>query len=549
MTKTKTKQLIWTKKPNQLQRSLTDFKKKADKQKNPTPKTAPKIFRLLKASTFWKEIPKIYLKSFKKKYFFKNCLLQKNLGKEKKEILSTNAALENSNLSFFFFKPWIPNQSASLTQRQIHLKELYSKLASGLTLEKRRDFWKANFGLTIQNLILQAASKDIDMPLTVSRKRLKLAASGVKTHAKIEFSELYRSHTEQNQLLVNSLQKAWLYQSLFEKKKSNHQIYFDFDRPKTAFQNHFQQQKKEPWADGLIFKRWAYFGFIERNRKANQNQKLKFKAYLRKRNPRMQKRNKLYWWRRKLLFNFYTNNRIKKNKAKRIKQVLGKIYFSFYGNLKKSQFSQLLKKNSRKKSKLVSRNENLLSFLENRLDIVVYRLNLAPSILWSRRLIQEGSIFLSNSFSFASWIFMYGQLKSLLFPLKLRDPKNLYQSQYWDPNQTRSKYKFLLKPMKKIHYLVQPGDLIQSAKTLRIKKMKSNSRLFQKPIQNNLYTATQTKKYLWKNSVLAPKAHSSFKELTLTPGKTTALFLFHTRFTDLPKNDRAKELFFRWITL
>ncbi len=50
--------------------------------------------------------------------------------------------------------------------------------------------------------------------------------------------------------------------------------------------------------------------------------------------------------------------------------------------------------------------------------------------------------------------------------------------------------------MKKIHYLVQPGDLIQSAKTLRIKKMKSNSRLFQKPIQNNLYTATQTKKYL-----------------------------------------------------
>ena len=263
----------------------------------------------------------------------------------------------------------------------------------------------------------------------------------------------------------------------------------------------------------------------------------------------MQKKNKLYWWRRKLLFNFYTNNRVKKHKAKRIKQVLGKIYFSFYGNLKKQQFRKILKKNNKKKSKFLSQKENLLSFLENRLDIVVYRLNLAPNIWWSRRLIQEGSIFISNSFSFASWIFMYGQLKYFLFPLKLRDPKNLYKIKYWEPSQKQSKYKFLLKPIKKIHYLVQPGDFIQSAKTLRIKKMKSNSRLFQKPVPNNLYTTTKTKKYVWKNSVLAPKAYSSLKELTPSAGRTTALFLFHTRFTDLSKNDRAKELFFRWITL
>jgi ribosomal protein S4 len=61
--------------------------------------------------------------------------------------------------------------------------------------------------------------------------------------------------------------------------------------------------------------------------------------------------------------------------------VIGKIYFPFYGHLKQKQFEKLLIKNKKKKSKLLNKNENLLSSLENRLDVVVYRLNLAPNIL------------------------------------------------------------------------------------------------------------------------------------------------------------------------
>jgi len=58
---------------------------------------------------------------------------------------------------------------------------------------------------------------------------------------------------------------------------------------------------------------------------------------------------------------------------------VGKIYFPFYGHLKQKQFNKILKK--KKKSQFLNKNETVLSSLENRLDVVVYRLNLAPNIL------------------------------------------------------------------------------------------------------------------------------------------------------------------------
>ena len=188
------------------------------------------------------------------------------------------------------------------------------------------------------------------------------------------------------------------------------------------------------------------------------------KDYLRKWNPRFQKRNQLYWWRRKLLFDFYQKNRVKSDKAKRIKQVIEKLYFPFYGHLKKKQFQKILKK--KKKSRFLTKNETVLSSLENRLDVVVYRLNLAPNILWARRLIQEGSIYVNNIFSFSTWTSIYGQFKRLNFPLKLRDPKNLYKFRFWNPNQHLSKFKFLLKPTKK-------NSLFSSTRGFNTKRKKS----------------------------------------------------------------------------
>lgn len=483
--------------------------------------------------------------------FEEKSLLSKTMWQRKKKLSLLNQPLENSKLSPFFFKPWVKGKKFFLTERQKYLKELYGQCNNNLYLKERKNFLKTSFGEILKTAYLH--SPDVKA-LWVSA-RVILSYKKRKNKKKFYLKKvpwvLVRSHKKQYKKLINSLQKGWLYQTLLKKNPSRNARYFELDRPHTAFQNHFRQQKKEPWLDPLVFKRWAYFGFIERNRKELRvnHQPLKLKEYLRKRNPRFQKRNKLYFWRRKLLFKFYHNNRIKKKKAKRIKQVLGKIYFPFYGNLKKKQFAAILKNNKKKKSQLLNKNEKILSSLENRLDVVVYRLNLAPNILWARRLILEGSIFVSNMFSFQNWILMYSQVKHLMFPLKLRDPKNLYKTKNWLPNKNSSKFKFLLKPIKKIHYLVKPGDLIQSAKTLRINKIKNNTRLLKKPMNKNLYTIKKIQKYNWSNATKSPKAFSFFKWKEPVKHITASLFLFDARFTDFKRNDRARELFFRWITL
>jgi len=369
---------------------------------------------------------------------------------EKKETVLLNTRLK-SKLSLFFFKPWIKNKRIHLTKKQAYLEKLYTQYKKRYSLKKRKDFLKTSFGEILKTTLLNSElKKALWLSGRVLLKYKKVQRLNQKRFylKKIPWS-LVKPHGKQYEILINSMQKGWLYENLLRGKYSRTAKHFVLERPQTAFQNHYRQQKKEPWVDSLLFKRWAYFGFIEKYKKETRTRNLKMKNYLQKWNPRFQKRNQLYWWRRKLLFDFYHKNWIKKDKAQRIKQVLGKIYFPFYGHLKQKQFNTILNKKKKIKSQLLSKNENVLSSLENRLDVVVYRLNLAPNILWARRLIQEGSIFVNNVFSFPAWTSIYGQFKQLSFPLKLRDPKNLYKTSFWNPNQRISKFKFLLKPTKK----------------------------------------------------------------------------------------------------
>lgn len=468
---------------------------------------------------------------------------------EKKEAILLIQGLK-SKLSPFFFKPWIKNKKVRLTKRQDYLEKLYDQYKKTYSLKKRKDFLKTSFGEILKTTHLNSELKRglwLSARILLKYKKIKQLNKKRFYLKKIPWS-LVKPHGKQYEILTNSIKKGWLYENLLKGKYSRNAKHFVIDRPQTAFQNHYKQQKKEPWVDSLLFKRWAYFGFIEKYKKENRNRNLKIKTYLRKWNPRFQKRNQLYWWRRKLLFDFYHKNWIKKDKAKRIKQVLGKIYFPFYGHLKQKQFNVLLNKKKKLKSQFLSKNETVLSSLENRLDVVVYRLNLAPNILWARRLIQEGSIFVNNVFSSPTWTSIYGQFKHLSFPLKLRDPKNLYKITFWNPNRRLSQFKFLLKPTKKIHYLVKPGDLIQSAKSLSINKLKNNKRLLKKPITKHLYTITKTK-FQWNNSIKAPEVYSSAKWREPKQQITSSLFLFNPRFTDLHMNGRIQELFFRWMTL
>lgn len=466
---------------------------------------------------------------------------------ERKEVILLNQTLK-SKLSIFFFKPWIKNKRIYLTKRQAYLRKLYNQYKKKYSWKKRRDFLKTSFGEILKTTHLH--SETIHGLWLSGKVLLRFRRNQYRNKKKGYLKKipwtLVKPHGKQYEILRKSMRKGWLYENLLKKKNSRNAKHFFLDRPQTAFQNHFKQQKKEPWVDSLLFKRWAYFGFMEKYKKETKNRSLKMKNYLQKWNPRFQKRNQLFWWRRKLLFDFYRKNWIKKDKAKRIKQVVGKIYFPFYGHFKQKQFQKLLKK--KKKSKLLNKNETVLSSLENRLDVVVYRLNLAPNILWARRLIQEGSIFVNNVFSLSTWTEIYGQFKHLNFPLKLRDPKNLYKISFWNPNSQISKFKFLLKPTKKIHYLVQPGDVIQSTKSLSINNFKSNKRLFRKPIPKHLYSVTKTK-FRWNNAVKAPVVYSAAKWREPKKQNTAAMLLFNPRFTDLHKNDRIQELFFRWMTL
>jgi ribosomal protein S4 len=147
---------------------------------------------------------------------------------------------------------------------------------------------------------------------------------------------------------------------------------------------------------------------------------------LRTKNPRRQKRNRLYARANFLLNNFRQRYRIRADKFMRIKQVASKILYPFYGHLRDRQVKKIVKKSKRIKAKNLSSQEILLSHFESRLDVVVYRLNLAPSILWARRLITAGLVFVTPAQSCSVWEGLYYGLKKLSFPLKLRDPKNLY---------------------------------------------------------------------------------------------------------------------------
>jgi ribosomal protein S4 len=71
---------------------------------------------------------------------------------------------------------------------------------------------------------------------------------------------------------------------------------------------------------------------------------------------------------------------IRKKKGARIKKVLNKTILPFYGHLSEKQFASIKKKVQRKKTESLSRDDLLLGHFERRLDVVVYRLNLAPNI-------------------------------------------------------------------------------------------------------------------------------------------------------------------------
>lgn len=333
--------------------------------------------------------------------------------------------------------------------------------------------------------------------------------------------------------------------------------------PFNRFKPNWRVRPNAPWLTSLVSKRNLYSGFLTSERREFKwLQKFSWIPQLRNKWDKFQKKNKLYFYRHRLLYNKQRRHVVRIDKKARIKQILAKSTLPFYGHLRLKQFAKLKQKAQIKKTRCLSREDIHLGSVERRLDVVVYRLNLAPNIMWARRLIQDGSIYVSAYGDNQAKDFekMYAGYKQNTYPLKLRDPQNLYKKTLWEIYQrtprlrkvtslhTRHvKLKFLLEPLRNINYLTQPGDVILCAPGALHNQYKTNKILWQKPIPTHLLTysnITETK------TSFKSRSHAfqnySRKEQTST---NVGVVLHHPTFKDLHQTDRIQKSFMRWMAL
>lgn len=379
----------------------------------------------------------------------------------------------------------------------------------------------------------------------------------------IRLRELWNTVRLSNRVYARAFQaaqkRAWIYTNhVFPKKLP---YYFQRNTvskvyPFNKFKPNWKVTKNAPWLNSLTSKRNLYSGFLTSERREFKwLQKFSWIPMLRNKVDVRQKKNKLYFYRQRLLYDREDRQVIRTDKKARIKQILAKSTLPFYGHLRLKQFARLKEKAQIKKSLSLSREEIHLGYVERRLDVIVYRLNLAPNILWARKLIQDGSIFVSPSGSNKAKAFekMYAGYKQNSYPLKLRDPQNLYKKTLWQiyspiKNRTRHvKLKFLLEPLRNINYLTQPGDVILCAPGALNNQYKTNKILWQKPIPTHLlsYSNMTETKNVFKSRSNAFQPYSR-KEQTST---NVGIVMHNPTFNDLHSSDRIQKSFMRWMAL
>lgn len=345
---------------------------------------------------------------------------------------------------------------------------------------------------------------------------------------------------------------GWYYTNLTYMKYASRRI---FERTKKVYpyvllSSFWRAYKKAPWLEYLQSKSHLYAGRLGRQRRELKwLQKFAWIPYLRKKKPFFQKKNQLYKRRNNLLFSYWTRGLIKKKKMARIKNILSKTILPFYGHLNQKQFISIKKKVQRKKTKHISRDDLFLGHFERRLDVVVYRLNLAPTIYWARKLITDGAVFLCSIFNKYSWDKLHAPLKKFHYPLKLRDPLNLYKKTvlavYEDIRKINKRKLVFLPPLTQIDYLVKPGEIIQCAPGASLNQFKTNHVLWKKPIPKHFLhfsDLTETQKdWQFQQNKISAKATSVHNHTIV------ATIIFPPSYDHLLKSDRVNRQFLNWI--
>lgn len=440
----------------------------------------------------------------------------------------------------FFLKANKWSKPAAPTIKQIWLEKSYQKAY----------FNTNNFGQKFRQDFLQTLLGKYFLLAHLST----FTPNGKRYYSNEEFFQkapawLSTISDQTKQIQINQ-KLGWYYTNLTRTKKVRQEIFLATRKtyPYKIFSNFWRAHKKTPWLDFLQSSRRMYTGLLARQRREQKwTRKYAWIPYLRKKKPTVQKRNKLYRWRNNLLFSFWTRGMIRKKKGARIKKVLSKTILPFYGHISEKQLTAIKKKVQRKKPESLSRDDLLLGHFERRLDVVVYRLNLAPNIFWARKLIKDGAVFTSSTAKTHLWEKVYAPLKKFIYPLKLRDPMNLYKKTIWTPFEKTAKMQFLLEPVKKIDYLVQPGEIIQCAPGALLNKFKTNSILWKKPIPKHFLTfsdLTETQKnWQYRKNKISAKATSENNHTIM------ATLLFPPSYQNLLKSDRVNREFMHWMTL
>ena len=231
------------------------------------------------------------------------------------------------------------------TIKQIWLNHTYTWFKKKISTNKnlQHDFLTSFLGQQFLTAYL-FSQNTINNRDFLSRKKNKFLGVSAKVIRSKTFAKYFRTRHK----------FGWFYDNLILTKNLPYRFINSVKKyPYNLFYSYWKQHKRSPWLDYLESKRRVYIGFLTRqNREQKWTQRFIWIPYLRKRKPMYQKKNKLYAWRHKLLFKFWTRNRIPKRKKARIKQVLAKTILPFFGHLKMKQFLRLKKKAQKKNQKV-----------------------------------------------------------------------------------------------------------------------------------------------------------------------------------------------------
>lgn len=192
----------------------------------------------------------------------------------------------------------------------------------------------------------------------------------------------------------------------------------------------FRHTQQNPWKYYKIswwnYRMNKWLNPLLHNRKLFQFHLITLKT-AQKKHPHRRKRYKVYAWLNSTLHNSWSPG-LRVKKLFRLRQLLfGKIVLPSLGYLKHKQFLQI-KKNTANIKPLGLQNSRSAIFLgkfERRLDILIYKLNFAPTIQWARNFVESGLVYVSHLTDKSPINYTASLTKRQKFPLLKNLRKNM----------------------------------------------------------------------------------------------------------------------------